>query len=75
MAQTWNDPKRLDRLAAIWMVSWGLIWFLILKSFFWELFPQNGFGGLETAMIFAIGLVPFYVVAYRRRRILRNAGM
>jgi len=77
MVQIWNNPKRLDHLAATWMLAWFLIWLAPwLPGFRIPLFdgsPQNMFGGLERGLLYAVGFAPFFVLELRRRRILRSA--
>ena len=77
MTRIWNDPKRLDYLAATWMLAWGLIWFAPwppgFRSPIFYVFPQTFVGALEGVLVYAGGLTPFFIFALRRRRILRSA--
>jgi len=77
MTRIWNDPKRLDYLAATWMLAWGLTWFAPwppgFRSPISYVFPQTFVGALEGVLAYGAGLTPFFILALRRRRILRSA--
>jgi len=77
MTRIWNDPKRLDYLAATWMLAWLLIWFAPwppgFRSPIFYVFPQTFVGALEGVLVYGAGLAPFFIFALRRRRILRSA--
>ena len=79
MERIWNNPKRLDYLAATWMSAWALIWFAPwppgFRSPIFHVFPQNLERALEGVLVYAASLAPFFIFALRRRRILRSAPM
>ena len=76
MARIWNDPKRLDYLAATWMLVWLLIWLAPwppgFRSPIFYVFPQTLVGALDGVLVYGAGLAPFFILALRRRRILRS---